>query len=261
MMKCRTMKSGSPRYPLKCGPRDDTYDIYIHIDESHHKSVMNKPTAESLFGFNAGVVWEALNQNGPSNIRNLVKTTSLSREEVYGALGWLGREDKLVMERKGRALAFSLRETEAHFAAPKDTTIEDSAPQEQSLRKVRTPPKKSKKARKVKSPASSVPLVKKALDFILSELDANREPTPGQVSQAVGLGSRQLGIALSKLDIKSESIRREGKCIRIYPLDSKARAWELAGLDTEGLQKIIEAKAKATENDKEQGKEQFTVFD
>jgi hypothetical protein len=222
---------------------------------------MNKPTAESLFGLNAGVVWEALNQNGASNLANLVKTTSLSREEVYGALGWLGRENKLVMEQKGRAMVFSLRETEAHLDAPKETTIENSVLQEQTLRKAKKPPKKTKKARKVKPPASSLPLVKKALDFILSELDANREPTPGQVSQAVGLGSRQLGIALSKLDIKSESIRREGKSIRIYPLDSKSRAWELAALDTEGLQKIIEAKAKATENDKEQSKEHFTVFD
>gem|GEM_PF-5330287 len=51
-------------------------------------------TAESLFGSNAGIVWKALNQNGASNIRNLVKTTSLSREEIYGALGWLGRENK-----------------------------------------------------------------------------------------------------------------------------------------------------------------------
>jgi hypothetical protein len=69
---------------------------------------MTEPTVESIFGINAGVVWRALNQNGPSNIGDLVKTTSLSREEVYGALGWLGRENKILVERHGRAMVFSL---------------------------------------------------------------------------------------------------------------------------------------------------------
>jgi len=53
-------------------------------------------------------MFRALNQNGPSNIGDLVKTTSMSREEVYGALGWLGRENKITVERRGRAMVFSL---------------------------------------------------------------------------------------------------------------------------------------------------------
>jgi hypothetical protein len=52
---------------------------------------MTETMVESIFGANAGSVWEALNENGPCAIEDLVKTTSLSREEVYGALGWLGR--------------------------------------------------------------------------------------------------------------------------------------------------------------------------
>ena len=56
----------------------------------------------------AGIVWEALNQNGPSSIDNIVKATSLRRELVYGALGWLGRENKIAVERRGRALVFWL---------------------------------------------------------------------------------------------------------------------------------------------------------
>jgi len=152
MMKCPTLKSGCPGvYPQKCDPRNDTYDIYIHIDESHLKSTMNKPTAESLFGFNAGVVWEALNQNGPSTIRNLVKTTSLSREEIYGALGWLGREDKLVMEKKGRAIVFSLRDEEARQAIPEEKTAEP-APKVKSKRRKTKQANKTKKARSVKAP-------------------------------------------------------------------------------------------------------------
>jgi len=61
---------------------------------------MTETTVESLFGTKAGIIWEALNQNGASNLANLVKTTSLSREDVYGALGWLGRENKLVVCRR-----------------------------------------------------------------------------------------------------------------------------------------------------------------
>jgi len=80
---------------------------------------MKETTVESLFGTKAGIVWKALNQNGSSNIRNLVKSTSLSREEIFGALGWLGREDKIFVEQKGRAMVFSLRDEEAVWESRK----------------------------------------------------------------------------------------------------------------------------------------------
>ena len=76
---------------------------------------MTETTIESIFGVNAGIVWEALNRNGPCTIEDLVKITSLSREEVHGALGWLGRENKISAEIGGkargrRANVFSLRQ-------------------------------------------------------------------------------------------------------------------------------------------------------
>jgi len=71
---------------------------------------MAELTVESIFGTKAGIVWEELHKNGPSNIDNLVKVTGLRRELVYGALGWLGRENKISVERRGRALVFSLRQ-------------------------------------------------------------------------------------------------------------------------------------------------------
>jgi hypothetical protein len=75
--------------------------------ETYHKS-MTEITVESMFGTDAGIVWEALSQNGPSTIENIVKTTGLRREFVYGALGWLGRENKIVLEKRGRAMVISL---------------------------------------------------------------------------------------------------------------------------------------------------------
>jgi hypothetical protein len=70
---------------------------------------MKEPTVEAVFGVDAGIVWEALNKNGPSVIGDIVKATGLRRELVYGGLGWLARENKIAVERRGRAMVFSLR--------------------------------------------------------------------------------------------------------------------------------------------------------
>ena len=60
---------------------------------------MKELTIEAVFGVDAGIVWEALNKNGPSIIGDIVKATGFRRELVYGALGWLGRENKEVLSR------------------------------------------------------------------------------------------------------------------------------------------------------------------
>lgn len=115
---------------------------------------MTQITVELVFGEKAGAVWRALNQNGPSNITNLVKTTSLSREEVFSALGWLGREDKILLEQKGREMIFSLRDPELLLqAAAKGAaeatakiTVEEIAPKAKAKSKTKRakakPPKK-----------------------------------------------------------------------------------------------------------------------
>jgi hypothetical protein len=74
---------------------------------------VTETTIESIFGVNAGIVWEVLNKKSPCTIE--VKNTPLIREEVYGALGWLGRENKISIEMQGRARGrrarvFSLRQ-------------------------------------------------------------------------------------------------------------------------------------------------------
>jgi hypothetical protein len=213
--------------------------MYSYIGIADFLCTMTETTVESIFGMNAGVVWEALNEKGSGNVDNIVKATGLKRELVYGALGWLGRENKIVMERRGRAMVFSLREAEARWNAFKDTTIGNYVPEEQTKHHKSVPPEKAAKARKGKAPTLTSGAVKKALVFILSEHEESREPTPTQVSKAVVVDSRQLGKALSKLEIKSKSIRRGSKSARIYPLASKSRVWELAALNEEELQKMI----------------------
>jgi hypothetical protein len=162
----------------------------------------------------------------------------LRRELVYSALGWLGRENKITVERRGRAMIFSLREEELQKEAVRDTTIEDSYIED-----------------------SRPEEIKKALAFILSEFEANGEPTPLQVSKAAGMDSRQLGKALSKLGIMSKPVRRGGKNFRIYPRSLKAIAWELEALDLEALQKMVEANRNEMEKDKKRSRDNFTVFD
>lgn len=64
---------------------------------------------ESIFGINAGIVWKSLNLNGPMTVDDLVKATALNPEEIHGALGWLGRENKISLETRGKVRFFSLR--------------------------------------------------------------------------------------------------------------------------------------------------------
>ena len=58
---------------------------------------MEETAVELEFGVKAGLVWEALNKNGPSTIGDISQATSIRRELVYGALGWLGRENKITV--------------------------------------------------------------------------------------------------------------------------------------------------------------------
>jgi len=151
-------------------------------------------------------------------------------------------------------------EAEARWEAFKGTTIGDSALQEQAISDTSMLPEKTT-ARKVKAPTLIPDVLKSALAFILSEFEASREPTQEQVSKAVGMDSRRLGKALSGLEIEAKSIHRRGKSVKIYSLASKARVWELAALDAEGLQKMAEARARAMKNDRECDREHLTVFD
>jgi hypothetical protein len=56
----------------------------------------------------AGLVWRTLAAKGPLSYAKLVKATSLSRDEVMQAVGWLAREDKLEFQ-DGRTIVVGLR--------------------------------------------------------------------------------------------------------------------------------------------------------
>lgn len=48
-------------------------------------------------GYNAGLVWNALNEADALGLRQIKKITKLKDKELYLALGWLARENKIVI--------------------------------------------------------------------------------------------------------------------------------------------------------------------
>ena len=49
-------------------------------------------------GLNAGLVWNALNESEGLTLKGLKKVTKLKDKQLYAALGWLSREDKVTIE-------------------------------------------------------------------------------------------------------------------------------------------------------------------
>ena len=46
-------------------------------------------------GTNAGIIWNTLHEQGESSIDVLNQETHLQKSQIYEAVGWLAREDKL----------------------------------------------------------------------------------------------------------------------------------------------------------------------
>ena len=66
-------------------------------------------SVDLVFGINAGIIWDLLNLNGPMSAGGLASSAALRIEDVHGALGWLGREDKIDVKKKGRSRIYSLK--------------------------------------------------------------------------------------------------------------------------------------------------------
>ena len=59
-------------------------------------------------GLNAGLVWNALNESEGLTLKGLKKVTKLKDKQLYAALGWLSREDKVTIEEVERDLLVNL---------------------------------------------------------------------------------------------------------------------------------------------------------
>lgn len=59
-------------------------------------------------GVAAGSVWDFLSKEGEATFAKLVDGTGLGKNEAHRAIGWLAREGKIEMERRGRTEIYRL---------------------------------------------------------------------------------------------------------------------------------------------------------
>jgi len=53
------------------------------------------PNIENTYGKNAGKVWKTLEKCGPCNESTIRKKTKLNKQDLYTAIGWLAKENKI----------------------------------------------------------------------------------------------------------------------------------------------------------------------
>jgi hypothetical protein len=57
----------------------------------------------------AGQVWRFLDKNGSTSVSKITNETGLNKNDVQRAIGWLLKEDKLIVEAVGRTETLSLK--------------------------------------------------------------------------------------------------------------------------------------------------------
>lgn len=60
-------------------------------------------------GSAAGELWRFLDANGPSAAESVKRKLKLSSHVFYAAVGWLAREDKILIRNEGSKLVLSLK--------------------------------------------------------------------------------------------------------------------------------------------------------
>jgi hypothetical protein len=55
---------------------------------------------QEKIGTNAGLIWNLLHEKGSKGVKELKKLTKLTEKDIYAAIGWLAREEKLSFEKK-----------------------------------------------------------------------------------------------------------------------------------------------------------------
>lgn len=60
-------------------------------------------------GTTAGVLWQFLQQNGPSTMAKIAEACALDSKTLQRAIGWLAREDKIDFVSRGRSELITLK--------------------------------------------------------------------------------------------------------------------------------------------------------
>ena len=61
-----------------------------------------------MIGTNAGLIWNALNENKTLSVKEIKKATKLKEKEAFLALGWLAREGKVSLEEAEKDVIITL---------------------------------------------------------------------------------------------------------------------------------------------------------
>jgi hypothetical protein len=69
-----------------------------------------RKTLIQSIGETAGKVWKFINKKGEANIIELMQGVEADAGLILQAIGWLAREDKLRIEKKGQYIIYSLKE-------------------------------------------------------------------------------------------------------------------------------------------------------
>lgn len=72
-------------------------------------TVVESVSCTAQIGELAGVIWHALDDDGPKTLTKLAKDIDAPRDRVMQALGWLAREGKVDLTESKRRRTVSLR--------------------------------------------------------------------------------------------------------------------------------------------------------
>ena len=70
---------------------------------------------KTKIGLNAGKVWRILNEKGELSMFDLCRELGLTFEDVALAIGWLARENKILLRKKEGMLYASIENVEFTF--------------------------------------------------------------------------------------------------------------------------------------------------
>ncbi|WP_024991810.1 winged helix-turn-helix domain-containing protein [Hoylesella pleuritidis] len=70
---------------------------------------------KAVIGFNAGRVWRYLKDRGEADINKMCLDLGQSFDNISLAVGWLARENKVIIRRKDGALLVSINNVEFAF--------------------------------------------------------------------------------------------------------------------------------------------------
>ena len=60
-------------------------------------------------GETAGEVWRLLDEHGEASLNSIKECLKINPNLILQAIGWLAREDKLRIEKKGQYITYSLK--------------------------------------------------------------------------------------------------------------------------------------------------------